>query len=59
MIPVVITCNTDKLKISGIGIFIRYGIAFMRGILYKITYTMPHSVDSKKYAIDKNIDCII
>ena len=44
---------------NGRGIFIKYGIALISGILYKITYTSSQSVDSKKYAIAKNIDCII
>ena len=59
IIAVVIDCTIDKLNKNGSGILIKYGIAFTNGILYKITYINSANVTSKKYNIERKIDCKI
>lgn len=56
IIIVVISCIIDKFKTIGIGIFKKYGIALIKGILYKITYTNSPNTESKKNNIEINID---
>ena len=51
------SCTKDKLNNNGI--FNRYGIAFIKGILYKIIYKSCPIIDIRKNKIDKNIDCKI
>ena len=38
---------------------IKYGIAFIKGILYKIININSPSIDNKKNKIEINIDCIM
>ena len=57
MIDVVTAWIIDKSNNKGIFAFSKYGIAFISGILYKITKTKSPNTDIKKKSIDINIDC--